>query len=392
MSESARVLESVHPPGVRTGRVIGRYGAGKNGPKLVTIGGMHGNEPSGITASQNVLQQLMDKQVAFRGEWIALGGNLAALEVGARFLQEDLNRVWTPERVEEIRKEDPARLEFERKEQAELLDSLELLLPADPGNVIVIDLHTTSADGAPFAVVEDTLRNRRFAFRFPVPVILGFEEQVGGALSEWITDRGAVCISFEGGQHDSSEAVANHESLLWLAFRAAGLLDNRQAYGLSRHRQRLRDACRNVPGAFEIQYRHGIKASDGFRMRAGFRNFDVVETGQVLAGDINGPVAAPKSGKLIMPLYQKQGDDGFFVAREFRIIWLRVSKLMRRLRFDRIAHLLPGVEAHPRNHGWLIVNPGIARWFAVEIFHLLGFRRHTPEGAALVFSRRRHDL
>jgi succinylglutamate desuccinylase len=53
-------------------------------------------------------------------------------------------------------------------------------------------------------------------------------------------------------------------------------------------------------------------------MLPGFRNFDPVREGQLLAR--SGPqlareVRAPWSGTLIMPRYQGQGLDGFFLGR-----------------------------------------------------------------------------
>ena len=48
-----------------------------------------------------------------------------------------------------------------------------------------------------------------------------------------------------------------------------------------------------------------------------------------------------------MPLYQPQGDDGFFVMREFRPFWLRVSSLLRRARADLLFRLLPAFDVIP---------------------------------------------
>ena len=40
---------------------------------------------------------------------------------------------------------------------------------------------------------------------------------------------------------------------------------------------------------------------------------------EILADNTNGTVRAPVSGRLLMPLYQKQGDDGFFIVTERQI-------------------------------------------------------------------------
>jgi hypothetical protein len=93
-----------------------------------------------------------------------------------------------------------------------------------------------------------------------------------------------------------------------------------------------------------------------------------------------------------MPLYQNQGADGFFLVREVRPLWLHVATWCRRLHLEKLLPWLPGIQPHPTQPDTLLVNPRIARWFVVELFHLLGFRKQRPEGDRLVVSRRPHDV
>ncbi|MFQ5413507.1 MAG: succinylglutamate desuccinylase/aspartoacylase family protein [Phycisphaerae bacterium] len=79
-------------------------------------------------------------------------------------------------------------------------------------------------------------------------------------------------------------------------------------------RERLSSAAAGVPRTLRMCYRHGITSADGFAMAPGYRNFQPVEGGDVLGHDRNGPVTAPRSGRLLMPLYQGLGHDGFFIA------------------------------------------------------------------------------
>ena len=124
-------------------------------------------------------------------------------------------------------------------------------------------------------------------------------------------------------------------------------------------------------------------------MQAGFENFATVSKGQLLARDRFGPVTAPQSGIVLLPLYQQPGDDGFFVARAVRSFWLTLSAMLRRIGADRIVYRLPGVVRHPRESETVLVHSVIARWHTVEIFHLLGFRqRNSTSSGRLVFSRR----
>jgi hypothetical protein len=94
----------------------------------------------------------------------------------------------------------------------------------------------------------------------------------------------------------------------------------------------------------------------------------------------------------LMPLYQKLGNDGFFLVRGFSTVWLSISASLRHLRVDSIVHWLPGVRRHPEKPATYLINRAIARWYALEIFHLLGFRRMGELGRALVVARRPHDV
>jgi succinylglutamate desuccinylase len=51
-------------------------------------------------------------------------------------------------------------------------------------------------------------------------------------------------------------------------------------------------------------------------MKRSFENFDYVEKGTLLATNRYGDVLASSDGYLLMPLYQVQGDDGFFLLEE----------------------------------------------------------------------------
>jgi hypothetical protein len=89
-----------------------------------------------------------------------------------------------------------------------------------------------------------------------------------------------------------------------------------------------------------------------------------------------------------MPLYQDQGEDGFFLVREVQPVWLSVSKVLRGLGMEKVLHLLPGVRRHPELPGSFIVDRRYARWLARQLFHLLGFRRVGRDGRTLVMSQR----
>ena len=126
-------------------------------------------------------------------------------------------------------------------------------------------------------------------------------------------------------------------------------------------------------------------------MEPGFANLQKISEGQLLARDRTGAIRSTERGLILLPLYQDQGNDGFFWCREVRRLWLSVSALFRRLRLGSMMHLLPGVKKDPDQPETLVINTRIARFYPLELFHLMGFRKRRQVGATLVVSRRPFD-
>jgi len=362
-----------------TPRTIGRISSPTAGPTLVAVSGMHGNEPAGVHALERVVERLASDKLLVSGELLALAGNLAALSRGERFIDDDLNRRFDGEHREGS---------HEAREQAELQQAVEAGITRARGRVFLADLHTTSGDGAPFAVFADTMASRNFAMRFPIPVVLGLEEQLAGTLIDAIGMQSHIAVGFEGGQHDDPRSVDVLEAVIWVALEELGMVS---AVPLPA-RELLERSGKDAPPVLEMAYRHAIADEDGFRMDPGFRSFQPVDRGQPLASDASGTVAAPESGYLLMPLYQRQGNDGFFVVREVRRFWLFLSAFLRYARAGRIAHWLPGVSRVEDREHFVRVNRHLARWYSVEVLHLLGFRRRMEQADMLLMERRAHDL
>ena len=361
----------------------------ESGPSLVVVGSIHGNEPSGAQALRNVAPSLQTMEARLRGRVFFVEGNVRALGAKVRFIDTDLNRAW---KRANLAKTGLVRT-LTRAEDLELYELQRVfreILNTARNEVFVLDLHTTSAAGLPFATVGDTLRNRHFAKMFPVTMMLGIEEQLEGTILEYLNNKGAVTMGFEGGQHDSPEAIANHEALVWLAIVNAGIAAAEEVPDLEKHRRALEMAT--APQRIvEIRYREAISADDNFVMNPGFKNFDPIKRGQILALNRQGYIKAVESGVILMPLYQKKGEDGFFIGREVAPFWIRLSEMLRRLKLADWMFVLPGVRRHPSDPESLMVNTAVARFLPLQIFHLLGFRRRVWEGNFLVVSRRKFD-
>ena len=369
--------------------LIGKFIGDTSGATLVVVGSVHGNEPGGAAALRKISRQLEDLREKLRGRVYFLAGNTRALARGVRFIGADLNRHWTSENLEKNKSNSSPQI-AEDDEQNELLKIFSEILKTAKDEVFALDLHSTSAAGLPFATVGDTMRNRRFAQKFPVTILLGIEEQLDGTMLEYLNNAGAVTLGFEGGQHESMEAVENHEALVWLALVNSGILAAEDAADLEKHRRNLLKASGKAR-ILEVRHREAIAPEDEFEMNPGFENFARIERGQILARNRRGAIRASESGLILMPLYQKLGEDGFFIGREVAPFWLWLSGIVRSLKIGNFVRILPGVWRHPTDSESLIVNTRVARFFPLQIFHLLGFRKRRWRNNQLIVSRRRHD-
>ncbi len=383
--------EQIEPVSVPVGEhMIGSFCGDENGPTLVVFGAVHGNEQSSIIAMRRILPRLSEIEAQLKGRVYLIAGNTRAINKNVRFIGADLNRHWTDEIVK--RNAPDSKIKTNRTEdveQTEILVILDQIVKTAQDEIYALDLHSTSAESAPFAMIGDTLRNREFAQKFPATILLGIEEQLDGTILEYVNNLGAVTLGFEAGQHTSKRSVDNQEALIWLALVNTEIVEKRDTT-IDNYEEILETAM-GRSRLIEVRHRHAIGPADEFKMELGYKNFEPIKKGDILATSRRGNVKAVESGLILMPLYQAQGEDGFFIGREISRFWLWVSQLLRRLKFGSLIRFLPGVRQHPVSSESLIVNTRIARIFPLQIFHLLGFRKIRWRDQELIISRRKHD-
>lgn len=365
-------------------RFIFRHVAGDQYPTLVFVAGLHGNEPASVQAMQRVFEKMPE---TLGGNLYALVGNRLALAGNHRFLEIDLNRAWT---AAELSKADDSNPE-KRDEWSELADLKQQItdIIARHGHrkLVFFDLHTTSADSCPFLPFNDALMNRDVAEKFPVPLILGIEEHLEGSFMSYINDLDFPALAFEGGSHSDPASVDRHAAFIQLSLHHFEIrhLSARQVDEMNAI---LRPVAPVSPGFYEILFRYHVPDNSGFTMRPGFRNFQSIQQGDILAKNYGGSISAPESGRIFMPLYQEKGSDGFFIVRRVSVFWLRASALLRRWRVQRLVKFLPGVEKHPSRRRVYVVNPRVTRFLHRQVFHLLGFRvQSVSESKVLLVQR-----
>ena len=367
-------------------------GAGKPGyPVVVFFVGIHGNERAGVVAIQDILDELTEAGTEPEGKLYVITGNLEALEQGVRYVDTDLNRLWekfnTDQDFTSLAKAGKS-LPSEYFESLEVKSEIDKILAAheqDRSEILFADLHTTSSESCAFILLNDTIANRELAQKFPVPQILGIEENIHGTLLSYINNLGCRAIGFEAGAHTSSESVQRSKAFIRLLLHHTGLVktDNRE---LGRCEVEMVDDSEMPSAYYEIRYHHYIEDVNKFNMYPGYRNFDPVEKGEPLAIDEGDVVKAPEEGRIFMPLYQKSGNDGFLIIREVSPFWLTFSAWLRDSFIHSLLVYLPGVSRSGARE--FTVNRDVALFFVKEIFHLLGYRVTEKDSRTLICYRR----
>lgn len=291
-------------------RIIGNYTSNNKGPLLFVTGGVHGNEPSGVKALEKVFEELEKTRPEINGRIVGVRGNTSALKKDQRYIDEDLNRTWTEKNVQSGNPETT-----EQKEMHEIIKVLQDFPEKDYSKRYFLDCHTTSSDSLPYISVQEVNDNDPWAHKFPTYIVRGFSDIVYGAIDHYMSRTGLTGFVFEAGQHTSPASVENHEGIIWLALKEACGLDLSE---ISCYPQCVdKFAKENAPEqkTFEIIHRHEIKDGDTFKMEPGYKNFQKIEKDELLAISNGKEIRSTWDAYIFMPLYQSQGNDGFFVIQ-----------------------------------------------------------------------------
>lgn len=304
-------------------RIIGTYEGKTKGPLLFCLGGMHGNEPAGIEAMEILfkmieVEPLTNPQFEFAGRFIGLRGNLQAIEKGLRFIEKDLNRQWTHENIARVNQSPIGDLHAEDLELRQLHDIIQQEIQSyQPECIMLLDLHTTSAYGGIFTIATDDPESVRIGVELHAPVIRGMLEGIRGTTLHYFNNDNfeakTTGVCFESGQHYEPLSINRAIAAIINCMRSIGCV--KAEHVENRHDQLLIEFSADLPKVADLVMCHSISANDQFEMEPNYDNFQFVRKGEVLARDKSGPIKAVTDGRVLMPLYQKQGDDGFFLIK-----------------------------------------------------------------------------
>jgi succinylglutamate desuccinylase len=300
---------------VNINRVLGVYSQDKEGPLLLITAGIHGNEPSGIFAMIKILNCLKFEQIPIKGKLIGLAGNLAALNTSSRYIYEDMNRMFYDERFKNFSTQEIC-CNVEEIEVKALLEEFEKLEKEKFTKRYFLDCHTTSSESQPFACVFKGKGNYEFAEKFPIHTIHGLGSELKGTWAKYLIENGYTGFTFEAGQHQDLSSIENQEAAIWLALVESGCIKKEDLPNYEHSYEILAKNTVEGKKVFDVIEHYRITSGEEFEMNHGFVNFQQIEKGTLLAKNKKGKIFSRESGRILMPLYQKLGEDGYFIIKE----------------------------------------------------------------------------
>ncbi len=176
---------------------VAQLGSGE--PSIALVGGIHGDEPCGV----NAIEQLLAESPTVSRPVKLVVANERAIEAGTRYVDEDLNRAFPGER------DGPT---HEQRLAARLVDELE--------GCLVCSMHSTQSHATPFAIVDEVSETaREICPRLPITALVET-----GAFAQGRLVTGAETIEVECGLQGSETATANAHRLARAFLTATGVI------------------------------------------------------------------------------------------------------------------------------------------------------------------------
>lgn len=305
-------------------RIVAKYTTEPGKALLICISAIHGNEMSGVTASKKVVEMLIKEPTVnpdflFNGNYLGIIGNKNAMENMQRYIDRDLNRMLYKEMIDSVKSKNRNNLQNEEKELLEFVETIDTCLKEyRPSKLVILDLHTTSAKGGIFALPSEDPNSLSLAKQLHAPVIRGFIEGIRGTTLHYFTTEHlgipTTAVVFEAGQHENPHSEDRCIAAIINCMRSMGCVKDHDVE--NKHDHILQEFSSYLPAVSHLSYVYKIDPDEQFIMLPGYVNFQPIKEGETLAYNRNGAVKSPMNGRILMPLYQNKGEDGFFIIQE----------------------------------------------------------------------------
>lgn len=271
----------------------------ENGPNILILGAVHGNETAGTFAQQEIIQELSSKPSLFqkgRVTFIPIV-NEAAQKKDVRGVDENLNRVIKYHDNPVSNEEKIANLLCTEIKEADIL----------------LDLHSTHCEkDKPFAFIDHpTEKNLNFLNIIPVETALAGWPEIyqnqpeieNNSTEEFAFLSGTQALTVECGYHKSEKSIQTAKKAILNTLRHFGVLNGEKPLPVQKEIIHLKN--------FVIKEKEGKLAKD-------FVHLDPVTKNEVIAVYEDGKtVSAPFDGFIIMPNKEAtQGAEWFYFGKK----------------------------------------------------------------------------
>lgn len=258
----------------------------KKGPTLAVFAGVHGNERAGVYA----IEQLSSELQITKGTVFLVLANLPAIEANTRMINKNLNRCFQQDNKGDAPEDRRAR------ELMKILDKCDALL----------DLHMFYDDyGKPFAICEkDSIDVAKI---FDVEVIsTNWSKVEPGGTDGYMFERGKVGICLECGPISKSEEYTEFAKISVNQFlRYYGVVDKDVEY--SKTKKRIIKAEKAI-----------FKDNKSYVLEPGFKNFQLLTKGQLIASDETSQYYAEENQCIIFPHYNARVNEESYILGKYR--------------------------------------------------------------------------
>jgi predicted deacylase len=272
---------------------IHRYESGAPGPDVLVVALTHGNEICGAIALDRLIRQGVRPT---RGSLTLAFANVAAFArfdaenpFASRFVDEDFNRVWTPQALDGPR------------DSVELRRARQLRPFVDKAD-FVLDIHSMLESSPPVMICGPLDKGIRFAFAVGIPEHVvsdtghanGTRMRDYGGFGDPASPKNALLV--ECGQHWEHNAARVAWQTLWRYLRAVDVVDRAAAEREIEPAERPQKLIRVTEAV--------VAHSPAFRFAKSFTGLEVIpRRGDVIAWDGEQAVCAPYDNcVLVMPV------------------------------------------------------------------------------------------
>jgi len=278
---------------------VWRFSGGRSGARVVVLGGVHGNEITGVMVVERLRAELASGVLALEAGTLTLViGNPRAVELGKRGSEphEDLNRSFTASGLDT---NGPTTYEARRARE---------LAPIIAASDLVIDLHATNKPSDPFAIaIVDTPERRALCALFPCDkLLLVPDDVIAGTTAGYAEARGSIGLCFESGWVGDLTRVEAMRASVDTILARVGLLGARPAQVHPQAVHALTEAVLLTERGF------------AFAPSRGERSFEPFTKGDLIGAQGETELRAPYDGTLMFPKVPelwKVGSPVAFLAR-----------------------------------------------------------------------------